>query len=151
LNGFSAFSIQKDIEAIKILLGSTNCAITATGVKNCISQHLSLSHFHTVEYLVNMGTHDEWGPSFPKDRILFNKRPLNFMLDYPTKVCYLDPIFAVLACATIDIMDYEQAQQFIIKKPNTATEKKVLNTWLENNHLHQNMKEKWLTELGSLA
>lgn len=147
-NGFSSLSIKKDIETIKTLLLTTNCAVTATGVINSVSNYLKPDSFHAVEYLANMGTHDEWGHSFTMESVLHDKRPLNFMLDYPTKVCYLDPIFAVLACATIDIINQEDVRQFIIKKPNINTEQKVLNTWLQNNNVPQDMKEQWLNELG---
>jgi adenosylhomocysteinase len=151
LDGFLSLSIQNDCDIIKSFLHTTHCAVTATGVRNSISNYLNHKDFLNVEYLANMGTYDEWGESFPLDSILHQKSPLNFMLDYPTKICYLDPIFAVLACATLDIINQNHTPQFIIKKPNLATEKKVLNTWLQNSTLHQKMREKWLSELGSHA
>src|SRR5690606_6761384 len=105
LDGFCSLNIQKDLENIKKILRTMDCAVTATGVVNSISNYLNYEDFSCVEYLANMGTHDEWGDAFPLNAILHNKHPLNFMLDYPTKIDYLDPIFAVLACATVEIIN----------------------------------------------
>jgi len=70
--------------------------ITATGVQNVMSQYFELLDFEKVPLLVNMGTPDEWGNKFPEDIILNKKKPANFMLEYPTEIIYLDPIFYLL-------------------------------------------------------
>ena len=147
LDGYTSLSILENLETIRKIIPTIDCAVTATGQMNSISNFLNYEDFSQVEYLANMGTHDEWGSSFPKDAILYDKHPLNFMLDYPTQICYLDPIFAVLACATIDIIDLCTTNEFIVHKPSLFTERKVLNTWLLNNNVHPNMKEQWLNEL----
>ncbi|MFT4060619.1 MAG: NAD(P)-binding domain-containing protein [Legionella sp.] len=145
--GFYSLFIPNDLDVVKELICRTHCIVTATGRKNSISRILNYKDFKQVEYLANMGTYDEWGDAFPVDSILHQKRPLNFMLDYPTRICYLDPIFAVLACATLDILDQANAQEFMVNKPCLHTEKKVLNTWLHNSRVHPNMKKLCLNEL----
>lgn len=145
--GFRAYSISQDEQTIKQLLqDSISCAVTATGIKGSISQYFSPLDFSNVEYLCNMGTYDEWGDDFAEDFILHKKRPLNFMLDYPTKILYLDPIFALLACATLDIVQQNTNQLFFIQKPNIVTQRKVLDVWLKNNHLHHDVEQLWAQE-----
>lgn len=67
--------------------------VTTTGVKNVLSDYYDLSPSHFKKALLaNMGAEDEFGHNFPKESVLFDKRPLNFMLEQPTATKYLDPI-----------------------------------------------------------
>ena len=45
--------------------------------------------------LANMGVEDEWGPEIPKNRLLNEGRPLNFILPDPTQMRYIDPPLAL--------------------------------------------------------
>lgn len=42
-----------------------------------------------------MGVEDEWGPEIPKNRLLNEGRPLNFILPDPTQMRYIDPPLAL--------------------------------------------------------
>lgn len=133
IDGYEAFSIYNDIKSIKeILLNETNCAVSATGKVNSLSEFFQESDFSEVEYLINMGTHDEWGLAFSYERILNQKRPYNFTLEYPTKVTYLDPIFALLACATLDLTKSKNKNQFNIDPPLVETQTTILKIWFNN-------------------
>lgn len=133
IDGYEAFSIFNDINTIKeILLNETNCAVSATGRMNSLSEFFKESDFSEVEYLINMGTHDEWGLAFSNERILNQKRPYNFILEYPTKVTYLDPIFALLACATLDLIKSKNNNKFYIDSPLMDTQKAILKIWFNN-------------------
>ena len=45
--------------------------------------------------IVNMGVEDEFGPGLPAERVLNNKQPLNFILDEPTHLKYIDATMAL--------------------------------------------------------
>lgn len=45
--------------------------------------------------LINMGVEDEFGPDVPESRVLNGKHPLNFILEEPTRMKYLDPTMAL--------------------------------------------------------
>lgn len=145
--GYMAFSIHQDLAQIKdILIDSIDCSVTVTGVKNCISAFLDSSYFMNVKYLANMGTYDEWGSAFSEDRILNQKQPLNFMLEYPTKILYLDPIFALFACATLDVLNESSFGSFRIQAPKLQTQEKVLHLWLMNeaiSDIYGEMEQIW--------
>ena len=81
-----------NIQSIKQELKNTFCAVTATGIVNLISEHFTKEDFAGV-YLANMGAGDEFGPKFSSHDVLFEKLPINFSLQFPTKMQYLDPIF----------------------------------------------------------
>jgi adenosylhomocysteinase len=143
-NGFSAYSLYQDKEIIKKLLAnSVNCAVTATGVEGSISQFLESSDFSNVEYLANMGTYDEWGKFFSAQLILNNKYPLNFMLNYPTKIFYLDPVFALLACVTLELINGKSRKKFYMQKPKLVTVKKVFDLWTKTNLHYKKVKQLW--------
>ena len=69
--------------------------ITATGQAGALSHYFSQSDYDPVPLLINMGTFDEFGANFSPKRIINHKKPANFMLEYPTEVIYLDPIFSL--------------------------------------------------------
>lgn len=133
-NGLTSLMIDRDYALIKNLLNHTiSCAITATGVTGCISEFFSLTDFKQVNYLVNMGTYDEWGSSFPDTRILNHKKPLNFILECPTKIELLDPIFTLLVYATINLVDKVFLQEKLVEAPSIRMQEEILDIWLINN------------------
>lgn len=146
--GYFAYSLDTHLSQVKKLLSDTiDCAVTVTGIQDSITAFFEQSDFSNVEVLANMGTYDEWGPAFSADRVLNNKRPLNFILEYPTKILYLDPIFALYACATLDVLKEKEAETFNIKSPSVKTQRKILDTWLMNESLrdiHKDIEQIWL-------
>lgn len=90
-----------DREAVNDLLGQAWCAVTATGVRDAMAGIADAARLAPNPVLLaNMGVEDEWGPDFPSARILNAKRPLNFILDDPTRLCFIDPAMALHnACA----------------------------------------------------
>jgi len=68
------------------------CVVTCTGIKDVISDSYRREPF-VGKVLANVGTHDEFGHKFAPEETLFNKRPINFCLEEPTTVQFLDPAF----------------------------------------------------------
>lgn len=84
-----------DFKNLEKELKDTFCVVTATGEKNLLSNLYPLDIFRKVKYLANVGSHDEFGSFFKESdaRILYDKNPVNFSLEEPTRIKYLDPIF----------------------------------------------------------
>lgn len=78
---------------IKQAIANSFCTITATGVKELITNYFG---FNKEDFgsslLTNMGADDEYGNNFETTDIAFNKMTFNFSLEYPTALHYLDPI-----------------------------------------------------------
>lgn len=90
--GLKAIS-YKERNTIKKELTDTYCIVTATGVKNLISNLFQFTRTDLQGILLaNMGAEDEFGDNFEEQHVLFNKKPLNFSLTEPTIMKYLDPI-----------------------------------------------------------
>ncbi|EKE00931.1 MAG: hypothetical protein ACD_21C00250G0004 [uncultured bacterium] len=76
---------------IKRELADTHCVITATGKKGCVSEILDREDLAGI-HLANAGVEDEFGAKFTTDDVLYAKQPVNFSLDVPTVLHYLDPV-----------------------------------------------------------
>lgn len=89
--GFRAYLLT-DTKLINALAESF-AVITATGQEYAISRYFTDKNIFMNKYLINMGVHDEYGPMFAANEVLFQKQALNFSLAEPTRLKYLDPIF----------------------------------------------------------
>lgn len=76
------------------LVDQATVVVTATGLPGVLQQV-----FHDADQqlggkiLANIGADDEIGEGFAHSRILANRMPINFALEYPTIMRYLDPSF----------------------------------------------------------
>ncbi len=103
---FSAILLQngvevvdcRDYEAVSSLIYASDFVVTATGVKNALaSPELQEPLLSTMALLANMGVEDEYGEAIPAERVLNNKGPLNFILEEPTHLKYIDTSLALHA------------------------------------------------------
>ena len=103
---FSAILLQNgvevvdchDYEVVSSLIYASDFVVTATGVKNALaSPELQEPLLSTMALLANMGVEDEYGEAIPAERVLNNKGPLNFILEEPTHLKYIDTSLALHA------------------------------------------------------
>ena len=138
-NGYQGLLLNKEsdshdtIKKIRSLLPQIWAVITATGQAGALSRYFSQSDYNLVPLLINMGTLDEFGARFSPQRILNHKKPANFMLEYPTEVIYLDPIFSL----------FLQGGEELIINPGLSKglnnispqrDRAVLNDWLAHHN-----------------
>lgn len=90
-DGFFALH-SSDKNPINRAIKSSYATITATGVKNLISDFYNPDYFKN-KLLVNIGVDDEYGPAFKNNEVLNDKRGVNFALEDPTLLKYMDPVF----------------------------------------------------------
>ena len=94
-NGVAVLDFR-DYAAVSSAIAESRLVVTATGVKG------ALDHPQIVEALLasdavlaNMGVEDEYGPGVPAARVLAEKKPLNFILEEPTHLKYIDASLAL--------------------------------------------------------
>lgn len=81
---------------INFALKDAWCAVSASGIKNAHSGKFDLKELaESKTIIVNMGVEDEFGKDIPDDRVLAKKQPLNFILQEPTRLRYIDPTLAL--------------------------------------------------------
>ncbi|WP_058475967.1 NAD-binding protein [Legionella steigerwaltii] len=90
--GINAIDPQ-DFSNLERALIEANVVITATG-KKAIMDDYPHSWF-SGKILANLGVYDEFGPHFSDDEVLNHKMPVNFVLNDPTPMKYIDPEFYI--------------------------------------------------------
>ena len=87
-----------DYAAVASLIEKSDFVVTATGVKNALAApELQKSLLSTSAVLANMGVEDEYGGAIPAEKVLNAKGPLNFILEEPTHLKYIDTSLALHA------------------------------------------------------
>lgn len=84
----------RDRDAVAQTLKDAYAIVTATGVANALAG-VSDALNDSGALLANMGVEDEFGPEVPEERVLGGKRPLNFLLEEPTHLKYIEATMAL--------------------------------------------------------
>jgi adenosylhomocysteinase len=88
----------RDETSVSVAIGSADYLVTATGKKNVLSESAVASLLSNDRLIVaNMGVEDELGKGVSADRALNAKAPLNFVLEEPTHLKYIDASLALHA------------------------------------------------------
>lgn len=90
-------------EAVQSAVEQAWCVVTATGVRHALDD-VFRSGVPDGVLLANMGVEDEFGSSVPAGRVLFGKRPLNFILEEPTSMCYIETTMALHNAGAVDLL-----------------------------------------------
>lgn len=86
-----------DRKVTEIVMNS-DFLVTATGIRNALTWAAIYAILETDRLVVaNMGVEDEFGEMIPAERVLNRKAPLNFMLEEPTHLKYIDASLALHA------------------------------------------------------
>lgn len=124
--GFEAYP-SSDCKTIERLASKMYAIVTATGINNVISDHYDATQF-TAPYLANMGGEDEFGDAFPTEAVMCQKRPINFFVDKPTLMHYLDPVFYAHNMG-IDILNYMDMKEGLHAFPSFLSEE-IVTDWM---------------------
>ena len=79
---------------MKKLIAGAWCIVSATGVIDALAEFAGEMQ-KSDAVIANMGVEDEFGSVMPRERVLNDKHPLNFILDEPTEIRYIDPSMAL--------------------------------------------------------
>ena len=82
--------------AVEELIDGAWAVAMATGIEGALGQTVDAQKAHrSGALLINMGATDEFGPEFDRKRLVAEGRTLNFLLDEPTPLKYIDPTLAL--------------------------------------------------------
>ena len=83
-------------ELVEKELSDAWCMVSATGIRHALQGCFDAGTVCKSDILIaNMGVEDEFGPEIPAERVLHNKTPLNFILEEPTHIKFIDPTMAL--------------------------------------------------------
>ncbi len=126
LAGFESY-LSDNKSKIENLASEMFAIVTATGIKDVISNNFNSDYFKG-SYLVNMGGEDEFGFSFKTEDVMCEKRPINFFIEKPTLMRYLDPVFYAHNLG-IDLLLYANLSNELHSFPKFISEE-VVNDWV---------------------
>lgn len=99
----------RDRKAVEKAVRESWAVVMATGVRGALEKTIDPTvAIRSDALLINMGAEDEFGESFPKGRLLENGRTLNFILQEPTHLRFIDPTMAL----------HNYGAQFLIENKN---------------------------------
>ena len=126
----------RDVDAVIALVRNADFVVTATGVKGALDRvELADALNKSNAVLANMGVEDEYGPGVPNDRVLAEKKPLNFILEEPTHLKYIDASLALHA-ALGELLLQEAVREGTNKNagpmdPPTELEQRILSLTMD--------------------
>ena len=103
------------------------CVVTATGIRHALSGKFDAAKLIASKtILANMGVEDEFGPEIPETRVLNRKQPLNFVLEEPTLLKYIDPTMALDNLGALQILTHDMPAG--LNLPTPEQEEAILRT-----------------------
>ena len=93
----------KDFDDIVKKISEAWAIVTATGIKDAVEKWKD-NFLKSNAILMNIGVEDEYGIGIPERRVLNNKKPLNFILEEPTLLRYIDPTMALSNIGVVELL-----------------------------------------------
>lgn len=117
----------RDRERAQAAVDGAWAVVMATGVRGALSRTLDAARVSASNaLLINMGAEDEMGEGFAPERLVEGGRTLNFILDEPTHLRYIDPTMALHNYGALYLKE-NTASQGVITPPQNV-EDKILKT-----------------------
>lgn len=114
-------------EQVEALIDRAWAVVMATGVAGALGRTVDARRVcQSNALLINMGAEEEFGPDFPVDRLVEQGRTLNFLLDEPTPLRYIDPTLALHNFGAFYWVTHPQTSG--LQHPDRATEDKILKS-----------------------
>ncbi len=105
-------------EEVNKVIQNAYILVTATGIKGAVEKYCSPDVIlQTGALLANMGVEDEYGDSFPATAVLNEKRPLNFILEEPTLIRYIEATMALHNEGALYLLNHSPLASDIIIPP----------------------------------
>lgn len=112
-------------EEVVQAIAAAYAVVSATGVVgalDCFAEQLALGG----ALIANMGVGDEFGDKLPASRVLSDKRPLNFILEEPTHLRYIETTMALHNHGAIELLANRHRRGLI--EPSPEIEAVMLDT-----------------------
>jgi adenosylhomocysteinase len=116
--GLEGVTDYRDRAAVARLIEWAEVVVTATGVRHALDHpELAGALQRTAALLANMGVEDEYGPAVPAARVLYQKQSLNFLLEEPTWLRYIDASLALHNALGLELVQRAPGARGILPLP----------------------------------
>lgn len=121
-------------QALNAAILNSWCTVTTTGQRHALHGAVDAKRICRSQVLLaNLGVEDEYGPSIPAERVLHRKQPLNFMLEEPTSMRFIETTMALHnACALL--LAHEQLPPLAQAPPRELEESLLRSAGWDNLH-----------------
>lgn len=119
----------RDEDAVNNLIATADFIVSATGIGGALSRFAKALD-SSKALIANMGVEDEFGAELPAERVLNDKRPLNFILAEPTHLRYIDATMALDNEGALYLLNGNNGSGII--EPPADMEQKLLRTTVEH-------------------
>lgn len=119
----------RDEDAVNNLIAEADFIVSATGIGGALSRFAKALD-SSKALIANMGVEDEFGAELPAERVLNDKRPLNFLLAEPTHLRYIDATMALDNEGALYLLNGNNVSGII--EPPADMEQKLLRTTVEH-------------------
>ncbi len=114
-----AFVNAADTNAFNAAVLNSWCTVTVTGHVAALRPFLQAELVvPSPVLLANLGVEDEYGPHIPENRVLNNKQPLNFILEEPTSMRYIETTMALHNACALELLTADLPHQCILPAPD---------------------------------
>ena len=130
-----------DDAAVASAIRDATFVVSATGVAGALARHAKALCYSSA-VIANMGVLDEFGDGVPAERVLNAKRPLNFILDEPTHLKYIDPTMALDNAGALEVLAGRVGRG--VADPPPELEESILDTVRRNGSISEELN--WIGE-----
>ena len=116
----------RNTEEVAATLQGAYAAVTATGVRHALAALPPEALTGSGALLANMGVEDEFGPQIAPHCVLNGKRTLNFTLEEPTRLRYIDATMALHNAGAVYLRERRLPQEYALILPPEETENEIL-------------------------
>jgi adenosylhomocysteinase len=117
----------RDAQRVVEVLSESDAVVTATGKCSVVEQYVDKQFFNDKKCLLaNMGVEDEFGEAIPADMVLNGKSALNFMLEEPTHLKFIDATMALHNLGALYLVENKDLSGVIL--PPEQMEQGLLDT-----------------------
>ena len=110
-----------DVRSVSRAAQTATHIVTATSVPGVIGRNYPVDAFRTGQILINIGAEDEYGPEFQSDEVVNGKVAVNFALEEPTHLRYIETTFALQNAGLEWLIGHPDAHG-IVTPPDTLEE-----------------------------
>ncbi|QMT59929.1 adenosylhomocysteinase [Legionella sp. PC997] len=129
-----------DFSVLERALMEANVVVTATGEKAVMSNYPH--SWFSGKILANLGIYDEFGPHFSDDEVLNHKMPINFVLNEPTPMKYIDPEFYLHNLAAIGLLTKQLTHE--VHGISSTLDKNIIARWCTYHSFSLDTIKTWL-------
>lgn len=121
-----SFVDANDAEALSQAVAESWCAVTVTGHVAALRKVLRPAMIiPSPVLLANLGLEDEYGSAIPASRVLNQKQALNFILEEPTSMRFIETTMALHNACALELLTADLPRRGII--PNRDVEEQLLH------------------------